>query len=174
MPALTATGLDLGSLELAPCFFVLGISHPRLSHEGPLFSFSHPALTAWRYCYIGTASSSQAQVMEMRHTTWGAAGTLPSGFLRAPVCMGCWCCREQVCEDSLETGMQKGNIRSPLSGAWQLQPVVPVTWAAEGSPCSDRQQPRPALGRELSCCFPFWSLKSRYGEVPRRGLAGSQ
>lgn len=48
---LKAPGLDLGCLELAPCFFALCTSHSQLSHEGTLLSFSYPTLTAWKYCY---------------------------------------------------------------------------------------------------------------------------
>lgn len=172
VPALTAPGLDLGGLELAPCFFVLGTSHPQLSRQEALFSFSHPPSLPGGIATSGVPSSSQAQVTETRHVTWSVASTVPHGFLLLLVCMVCWCCREQVCENALETGVQKGHIRLPWSGAGQLQPLALVTWAADGAPCSDPQRPRPAVGRALPCFSPFGSLKSAYGEVPRRGLAG--
>lgn len=70
--------------------------------------------------------------------------------------------------------MLKGNHWVVWGRDWQPHPLVLVSWAANCHYAPTPGQPRLVMGRELSCCFPFWNPKGGDGEVPCRGSAGAQ
>lgn len=117
----------------------------------------HPTLIALRYCCTGT-SVPGAQVTEIRHIA-----SSPDCCCSALGVGAAWS-RCVSSKTILGTGGRE-TLRSLWGTAWQTQPLG-HGMGSSLSLCSDPWAAHAMMGRELSCCFPFWNPKGRDGEFP--------